>query len=325
MRILIVEDHSETARSMELMLQAEGHNVYTTDLGEEGVDLAKIYEYDLITLDLGLPDMSGLEALRQIRVAGVKTPILIVSGKNDLETKVKTFGLGADDYLTKPFAREEFVARVGAIIRRSKGHASHAIVVGPITVDLDAKSVSVNGATVHLTGKEYAMLELLAVRLGQTLTKDAFLTHLYGGMDEPEVKIVDVFICKLRKKLELAGAGGHIDTVWGRGYRLTAEPVSRVKGGEVAPAGKRDPLAGLRAKCLIILAEHGRDLRAATIALKLDIDAISSVYASLSLSKTSGHVETFGAPRNRTYRLTDAGLKWLESNGWTRQPEAVAA
>ena len=221
MRILLIEDDPTTARSIEMMLGHANLNTYTTDMGEEGVDLAKLYDYDLILLDLGLPDMHGYDVLRQLRVARIDTPILILTGADDPETKVKGFASGADDYLTKPFHREELVARIHAIIRRSKGHSQSVIRTGPIAVNLDAKSVEVDEQPVHLTGKEYQMLELLSLRKGTTLTKEMFLNHLYGGMDEPELKIIDVFICKLRKKLSQATGGeSYIETVWGRGYVL---------------------------------------------------------------------------------------------------------
>jgi two-component system cell cycle response regulator CtrA len=151
----------------------------------------------------------------------VSTPILILSGLADTEAKVKGLGFGADDYMTKPFHKDELIARITAIVRRSKGHAESVIKVGKLIVNLDTKTVEAEGQRVHLTGKEYAMLELLALRKGTTLTKEMFLNHLYGGMDEPELKIIDVFICKLRKKLSTAtGGNNYIETVWGRGYVL---------------------------------------------------------------------------------------------------------
>ena len=221
MRVLLVEDERAMSQSIELMLKSEGFTVYATDLGEEAVDLAKIYDYDLILLDLNLPDMSGRDVLRALRVGKVNTPIMILSGASEIDTKVKTLGGGADEYMTKPFHKEELVARIHAVIRRSQGHAHTLIKTGDITVNLDAKTVEVNGMRVHLTGKEYQMLELLSLRKGTTLTKEMFLNHLYGGMDEPELKIIDVFICKLRKKLAAATDGdNYIETVWGRGYVL---------------------------------------------------------------------------------------------------------
>ena len=221
MRVLLIEDDSATAQGIELMLKSEGFNIYSTDLGEEGIDLGKLYDYDIIVLDLTLPDMNGFDVLKQLRVARVNTPILILSGTADIDTKVRGLGYGADDYMTKPFNKDELIARINAIVRRSKGHAHSVIRTGDITVNLDAKTVEVTGQRVHLTGKEYQMLELLSLRKGTTLTKEMFLNHLYGGMDEPELKIIDVFICKLRKKLAAATGGEHyIETVWGRGYVL---------------------------------------------------------------------------------------------------------
>src|SRR6202163_1443823 len=229
MRVLLIEDDSAVAQSIELMLKSESFNVYTTDLGEEGVDLGKLYDYDIILLDLNLPDMSGYDVLKQLRVSKIKTPILILSGLAGIEDKVK--GLGADDYMTKLFHKDELVARIHAIVRRSKGHAQSVIQTGDLVVNLDTKTVEVSAARVHLTGKEYQMLELLSLRKGTTLTKEMFLNHLYGGMDEPELKIIDVFICKLRKKLANASSGkNYIETVWGRGYvlREPSEEESRI-------------------------------------------------------------------------------------------------
>ena len=234
MRILMIEDDPAVAQSMELMLKSESFNVYTTDLGEEGEDLAKLYDYDCILLDLNLPDMSGYDVLRNIRTAKVKTPVIIVSGLAGIEDKVKGLGIGADDYMTKPFHKDELIARIHAVTRRSRGHAASLIQCGTLTVNLDTKTASLAGASLALTGKEYAMLELMALRKGSLITKEMFLNHLYGGMDEPEIKIIDVFICKLRKKLASGAAvTGHenpaafamdtIRTIWGRGYILAAE------------------------------------------------------------------------------------------------------
>jgi two-component system, cell cycle response regulator CtrA len=221
MRVLLIEDDSALAKSIVLMLKSESFNVYVTDLGEEGIDLGKIYDHDIILLDLNLPDMSGFDVLRKLRVSKVRTPILILSGLVAIEDKIKGLGYGADDYMTKPFHKDELVARIHALVRRSKGHAQSVISNDDLCINLDTKMVEINGARVHLTGKEYQMLELLALRKGITLNKEMFLSYLYGGMDEPEMKIIDVFVCKLRKKLANASGGkDYIETVWGRGYVL---------------------------------------------------------------------------------------------------------
>ena len=236
MRVLIVEDDTATAKSIETILKAEGFIADTTDLGEDGLEIGKLYDYDLIILDLMLPDIDGFEVLRRLRSARVDTPILILSGLAEPDSKIRGFGIGADDYLTKPFDRRELVARTHAIIRRARGHSESMIRTGRLTVNLDSRTSQVDDQNLHLTGKEYAILELLSLRKGTTLTKEMFLNHLYGGMDEPEVKIIDVFICKLRKKLMAATSGeNYIETVWGRGYVLrdpqTATAGERPTGG----------------------------------------------------------------------------------------------
>ena len=221
MRALLIEDDAGVAKSIELMLKVESIYVYKTDLGEEGVDLAKVYDYDVVLLDLNLPDMSGYEVLRSLRSAKVHTPILILSGLASIEDKIRGLGLGADDYLSKPFHKDELIARIHALVRRSKGHANSVIAIGDLIVNLEARNVELYGQKLHLTGKEYQMLELLALGKGSTLTKEMFLNHLYGDLDEPDAKIIDVFICKIRKKLINASGGqDYIETIWGRGYAL---------------------------------------------------------------------------------------------------------
>ena len=221
MRALLIEDDSAVANSIELMLKSAGLNLYKTDLGEEGIDLGKIYDYDIIVLDLSLPDMSGFEVLRKLRASKVGSPILILAGLDNVADKIKGLGFGADDYMTKPFHKDELVARIKALVRRSKGHAQSAIHVDDLRLDLDSKAVEIDGTRVHLTDKEYKILELLALHKHATLAKENFLNQLYGGIDEPDSKIIDVFICKLRKKLSNASGGkDYIETVWGRGYTL---------------------------------------------------------------------------------------------------------
>ena len=221
MRVLLIEDDANIAQSIELMLKFEEFNVHSTDLGKEGVSLGTLFNYDIILLDLNLPDMSGFEVLRSLRLAKVETPILILSGLVGMHDKVRGLSLGADDYLTKPFHRDELVARIHAIVRRSTRHAHSVIRTGDLCVNLGTKIVVISGAGVHLTGKEYEILELLSVRKGTALTKEIFRNHLYGGLHEPGNKIIDVFICKLRKKLSNASRGkNYIETIPGRGYML---------------------------------------------------------------------------------------------------------
>jgi two-component system cell cycle response regulator CtrA len=221
MRVLLIEDDSSTARSIELTLAAESIICDTAEVGVDGIEIGKIYDYDIILLDLMLPDIDGYEVLLRLRSAKVKTPILILSGLSSVDQKIKGLGFGADDYLTKPFNRGELVARIQAIVRRSKGHSESVVRFDKVSINLDTRIVEVDGAQVHLTNKEYAILELLAMRKGTVLTKEMFLNHLYSSMDEPEIKIIDVFVCKLRKKLAKASGGtNYIETVWGRGYML---------------------------------------------------------------------------------------------------------
>ena len=221
MRVLLIEDDSSTARSIELALAAEGIICDTAEVGEEGVEIGRIYDYDIILLDLMLPDIDGYQVLLRLRSAKIKTPILILSGLSSVDQKIKGLGFGADDYLTKPFNRGELIARIQAIVRRSKGHSESVVRFDKVAINLDTRTVDVNGTQVHLTNKEYAILELLAMRKGTVLTKEMFLNHLYSSMDEPEIKIIDVFVCKLRGKLKQASGGvDYIETVWGSGYML---------------------------------------------------------------------------------------------------------
>jgi len=229
MRVLLVEDDVTAARGVALILKSGTAVVDHAASGEEALELVRHYDYDIMVLDLMLPDMEGYEVVRRMRLGRNHTPVLVLSGVSRPEAKVKALGLGADDVMTKPFDKAELLARLQAVVRRSKGFSQPRLRVGAMQLNLDSREVTVNGQEVHLTGKEYAILELLVLRKGMVLTKEAFLNHLYGGMDEPEMKIIDVFVCKLRKKLALAGAENLIGTVWGRGYMI------REPAGEVAP------------------------------------------------------------------------------------------
>jgi two-component system cell cycle response regulator CtrA len=221
MHILLIEDTPAAAKSIEMRLTSDGHNVAWVNSGEEGLELAQVYDYDVILLDLDLPDMTGLEVLRELRFSKVKAPVLVISATADVDTKVSALTAGADDYLTKPFHKAELAARINAIARRSRGHAESVIRTGEIALNLDTRRAEVSGQPIHLTPSEYKILELLSLRKNTMLTKEMCLNHLYNGLSEPEIKIIDVFICKLRKKIAaITGGDGQIETVWGGGYML---------------------------------------------------------------------------------------------------------
>ena len=240
MHILLVEDNPVAAKSIELKLTAEGHNVFTTDLGEDAIELADLYDYDLVLLDLELADMSGLEVLRAVRLKKVETPVIILTATSDIDTKVKALSAGADDFITKPFHKAELAARINAVVRRSRGHAESIIRTGDIALNLDTRTAEVSGVPVHLTPSEYKVLELLSLRKNSVLTKEMCLNHLYNGLKEPEVKIIDVFICKLRKKLaEASNGNSQIETVWGGGYMLRDTPAR----GQAPEPREHQPLA----------------------------------------------------------------------------------
>lgn len=310
MRILQIEDDAACAQSVELALKAEGMKVETTALGEEGVDLAKVYDYDLILLDLDLPDITGLDVLRRLRAGKITTPVLFVTSYDSLEARVKAFSAGADDFLAKPFHRDELVLRIRAIVRRARGHASSELKVGNLTVNIDRKEALVAGAYVHLTGKEYQMLELFALRLDRTLSKDDFMNHLYYGADEPELKIIDVFVCKLRKKLRLAGCTAVIDTAWARGYTL------REGAAEVPEAPKTSHADGESASSRILKAlRTQKGARDVGFIAELIGDKARSLRNPIGSLITRGLLESSGYRGQGVfaiYSLTDAGRNYLD-------------
>ncbi len=225
MRVLVIEDDCQVVTLLEKAFINRGFVFYSTDLGEEGIDLSRIYDYDIILLDLSLPDIHGYDVLKSLRSKKVRTPVLVLSGSKSVKDKVTALGHGADDYMTKPWDKDEILARTVAIVRRSKGFPDSVIRTGKLCVNLDKRSVTVDNVPIHLTLKEYGILELFSLRKGMTLTKEMFLNHLYGGIDEPEIKIIDVFICKLRKKLQqYLGDVSYIGTTWGKGYFLRNLP-----------------------------------------------------------------------------------------------------
>ncbi|MDT7952945.1 MAG: response regulator transcription factor [Acetobacteraceae bacterium] len=220
MRVLMIEDDVLSNRALVQALRDAGAVVEQVDSGEDALDMVKHYDFDIVMVELSLIDMEGYEVVRRMRAARMNTPVLVLSPFVRPQARVKAFAIGADDFITKPYDISECVARMQAVVRRSKGFSQSVLQVGELELSLESRSVSIAGQPVHLTGKEYAILELLVLRKGMVLTKEVFLNHLYGGMDEPEVKIIDVFICKLRKKLADAGARNVIGTVWGRGYTV---------------------------------------------------------------------------------------------------------
>ena len=238
MWVLLIDDDQDTGKSIEMMLKTQDHACDIKRLGEEGLIAAGLYDYDVILLDLMLPDMDGLEVLRQLRANKVNAPVLILSGLSDIGHKSKGLNIGADDYLIKPFDNRELLARIEAVRRRFEGHDDSVVRTGDLTVNFDTQMVEIGGKRVYVTPKEYHVLELLCQRQGVVLSKEAFLDHLYAGRDEPETKIIDVFVCKLRKKLSVASGGtNYIETVWGRGYRLRAQPegIEGTAGSSTAP------------------------------------------------------------------------------------------
>jgi len=229
MRAVLIEDDGPAANSIALMLRAEAIECDIAGLGEDGIALAASKSYDLILLDLSLPDIGGFEVLKRLRSANVNTPVVVLTGNAQREAMVEALRLGADDYLSKPFHYAELCARMRAVVRRAGTPENVRLTIGKLTLDLGSKMVFANGAKIVLTVKEYEMFETLMLRKGSALSKEVLLDRLYGGIDEPEQKIIDVFVCKLRKKLTAATGEQYIKTVWGRGYEI-CDPEIKLAG-----------------------------------------------------------------------------------------------
>lgn len=228
MQVLVVESQAAAAKSLELLLTGEGHTAYVTDSGEEACDLAKLYDYDAIFLGADLDDMTGLQAIRALRARKIAAPILVL-GDSQVEARVEALAAGADDVLARPFHKGELLARLAAVVRRSRGHTESILRTGAIALNLATRQAEVAGQPVRLTPSEYKILELFSLRKNTALSKEQCLNHLYNGMSEPEPKIIDVFVCKLRKKIAAANNGdAGIETVWGGGYMLRDTPEQRL-------------------------------------------------------------------------------------------------
>ena len=225
MHILIIDDDKITNQNIYLSLKRERMIPESAYSGHDGLELIKLYDYDLIILDLILPDVKGTDVLKHIRQQDITTPILILSALNQTDKKVECLNGGADDYLTKPFETIELLARIKALIRRSHHLSESVIHIGKMDIDMNTKTVYIDKKLVPLTSKEYALLELLALKRGITVSKENCISQLYGVMDEPpDSKIIDVFLCKIRRKIKaLTGGEDYIQNIWGRGYILKSE------------------------------------------------------------------------------------------------------
>ena len=221
-KVLVIDDEPGVRELISESLRISEITAVQAADGLEALSLLRREKFDLLILDINMPKLDGLALLEKLRAEGMSVPVLMLSARADKTDINQGLRIGADDYLTKPFNKDELIARIHAIVRRSKGHSESVVRFDKVGINLDTRNVEVNGVQVHLTNKEYAILELLAMRKGSVLTKEMFLNHLYSSMDEPEIKIIDVFVCKLRKKLANASGGGvnYIETVWGRGYML---------------------------------------------------------------------------------------------------------
>ncbi|KJV86791.1 response regulator transcription factor [Anaplasma phagocytophilum] len=249
MRILLIEDDVACAKAVEASLSAEGHFCETMASAQDcyGSIIPKNDDYDVVILDIHFPGkIDGYDILVKLRESGIRVPVLILSCISSVAHKVKGLYYGADDYITKPFHKSELLARIKAVVRRTRGHPESIVRVGNISINLDHKCVSCNGNIIHLTKKEYGMIELLSSRLGTVLTKEMFLSHLCRELDEPsDDKIIDVFMCKLRKKLKVANNGkNYIETVWGRGYVLKEHPCDDGEDDASGATDKRCAVAG---------------------------------------------------------------------------------
>jgi two-component system, OmpR family, response regulator PhoP len=223
MRLLLVEDDPNLSRSLAAQLEQAGYSVEKSTDGREGLYYAREYPVDLAIVDLGLPSMSGVELIKQLRADGKEYPILVLTARDRWQDKVEALKLGADDYVVKPFNVEELLARVDALLRRAGGWAQSELVCGPITLDTRTQQVLVNGAKLELTSFEYKLLEYLMLHAGEVLSKTQITEALYSEDFERDSNVIEVFVGRLRRKLDPDNTYKPIETLRGRGYRLAAE------------------------------------------------------------------------------------------------------
>ena len=223
MRLLLVEDDPNLSRSLAAQLEQAGYSVEKSTDGREGLYYAREYPVDLAIVDLGLPSMSGVELIKQLRADGKEYPILVLTARDRWQDKVEALKLGADDYVVKPFNVEELLARVDALLRRAGGWAQSELVCGPITLDTRTQEVKVNAAKLELTSFEYKLLEYLMLHAGEVLSKTQITEALYSEDFERDSNVIEVFIGRLRRKLDPDNEYKPIETLRGRGYRLALE------------------------------------------------------------------------------------------------------
>lgn len=224
MRMLVIEDYRPLRESVSQGLREAGYAVDCTGDGEEGLWYAGGSDYDVIILDLMLPGCDGLSILRQLRTLGKQAHVLILTAKDTVQDRVTGLNLGADDYLVKPFAFPELLARVRALLRRAYRQKNTLLCIGHVKIDMAAQTVLVNSEPVDLTAREFALLEYLALRAGEVVSRSDIWEHLYAFKDEASSNVVDVYIGYLRKKIERDNCTPLLHTIRGRGYRLGDNP-----------------------------------------------------------------------------------------------------
>ena len=219
-RVLLVENERANSALITALLRAEGMHVEATDIAEEALKLVRHYDLDLVMLSLTLPDMPGSTIISRMRATRCDAPILAFSKVVSTELRLKALAAGADDVVERTINQTELLARMHAIVRRTQGHSQPQIQIGAIILRLEQHEVVADSKVISLTSKEFAILQLLMIRKNTVLSKEAILTHLYGCIDDLEIKIIDVFVRKIRKKVTSAGFADIIGTVWGRGYTV---------------------------------------------------------------------------------------------------------